>query len=161
MLLSLLEGSSYPACPQTRVCAGCHRWTHRPSSWHQYQMSPQTPENDIKTGMFSRLWCVRVCVCVWGVGLTCTTALVPITSSTWPLLLVPSGKVRCTISAYLGNCHIKKVGKLHLTNTFISVFQNRKHTWPAIRLTLQKIRLSISLSKSEPQNQKKSSIVAR
>lgn len=35
--------------------------------------------------------------------LTCTTALVPITSRTCPLLLVPSGSVRWTISAYLGN----------------------------------------------------------
>lgn len=35
---------------------------------------------------------------------TCTTALEPVTSSTWPLLLVPSGSVRWTISAYLGNC---------------------------------------------------------
>lgn len=37
------------------------------------------------------------------IPLTCTTALVPITSSTCPLLRVPSGKVRWTISAYLGN----------------------------------------------------------
>lgn len=35
--------------------------------------------------------------------LTWTTALLPITSRTCPLLLVPSGRVRWTISAYLGN----------------------------------------------------------
>ena len=36
--------------------------------------------------------------CTW------TTALEPVTSRTCPLLLVPSGSVRWTISAYLGNC---------------------------------------------------------
>lgn len=38
---------------------------------------------------------------------TCTTALEPFTSRTSPLLLVPSGRVRWTISAYLGNCSAK------------------------------------------------------
>lgn len=40
----------------------------------------------------------------WWDESTCTTALEPVTSSTCPLLLVPSGSVRWTISAYLGNC---------------------------------------------------------
>ena len=35
---------------------------------------------------------------------TCTTALEPSTSSTWPRLVVPSPSLRLTISAYLGFC---------------------------------------------------------
>lgn len=42
-----------------------------------------------------------------GAASTCTTALEPFTSSTCPLLWVPSGSVRWTISAYLGNCRSK------------------------------------------------------
>jgi hypothetical protein len=36
--------------------------------------------------------------------LTCTTALFPAISSTWPVRCSPSPRVRCTISPYLGFC---------------------------------------------------------
>ena len=42
---------------------------------------------------------------VWVI--TWTTAFDPLTSSTWPLLFVPSARVKLTISANLGNCLIK------------------------------------------------------
>ena len=41
-----------------------------------------------------------LCLTRW---LTWTTALLPVTSNTCPLRLLPSGNVSVTISAYLGN----------------------------------------------------------
>lgn len=41
--------------------------------------------------------------------LTCTTALDPLTSSTWPLRVLPSCSVSFTISANLGNCNVQEI----------------------------------------------------
>lgn len=42
---------------------------------------------------------------------TCTTALLPLTSSTCPERFVPSANLSCTISAYLGNLTSSKMTK--------------------------------------------------
>lgn len=54
------------------------------------------------------------------VFLTWTTALLPITSRTCPLLFVPSGRVRWTISAYLGNWIKDRIYQQHLLDIIIT-----------------------------------------
>lgn len=36
---------SYPACPRTPACAGCRRWTRRPSFWHRFLTFPRIPDS--------------------------------------------------------------------------------------------------------------------
>lgn len=43
MMMMMMMIASYPACPPTPGCAGCHRWIHKPSSWHRCLKFLQTP----------------------------------------------------------------------------------------------------------------------
>ena len=67
---------TFPACLQTQGCGECHQWTHKLFSWHQFLRFPQTPGSSILAHDSSVLL----------VHLTCTTALLPDTSRTWPAL---------------------------------------------------------------------------
>ena len=70
---------TFLTCLLTQVCGECHQWTHKLFSWHQFQRFPQTPGYKLllQTHVFSALSLFY---------LTCTTALFPETSRTWPAL---------------------------------------------------------------------------
>ena len=70
---------TFLTCLQTQVCGECHQWTRKLFSWHRFQRFPQTPDYKLllQTHVFSALSLFY---------LTCTTALFPETSRTWPAL---------------------------------------------------------------------------
>lgn len=62
MMMMMMMIASYPACPPTPGCAGCHRWIHKPSSWRRclkFLQTPATHQEQSRATWITETHCTR------------------------------------------------------------------------------------------------------